>query len=85
MQHSAAGNLGRDPGRGLFGTGTTLGVLGLASLGTAIVLNATGTTNNDVVLLPCVAGGIVLTTVAHILYAVDEHNLARAMAGVFVF
>src|SRR6185436_15007900 len=37
LQHSALGEVGADPGRGLFAAGTTLGVFGLLSVGASYV------------------------------------------------
>lgn len=87
LQHSAAGRLGLDPGRGLFAGGTTLGVLGLASAGVSLYTaksNVFSDSDSDTrlkVQLSLMAGSIVFMTVGRILYAFDERRLARAFFG----
>lgn len=94
--HSAAQRLGRDPGRGLFAAGTTVGALAFASLGASIFLLSTNYYTdpirsgniysvNGVAVLSCLAGSGLLFAVSQTLYNYDHHRLAQALKGVYSF
>lgn len=93
LQHSALAQVGADPGRGLYATGTLFGVLGLLTVGGSYFLGAThyvysnpGEENQRLALeYGTIAASAILLTVSGILFVSDSSRLGRAYKRLTTF
>lgn len=93
LQHSALAQVGADPGRGLYATGTVFGVLGLAALGTSYFVGATSYVygkpgeehERNAVLFGTTVASAVLLSVGGILFVSDSGRLGRAYRRLTTF
>jgi hypothetical protein len=80
-EHRLLGEVGADPGRGLFGAGTALGVLGFATVGASYFFGLTDYLNphdQSVAILATSLSGTALCAIAGLLYAIDSSHVKRA-------
>ncbi len=83
-QHRILDELGADPGRGLFVTGTIVGVLGLVGVGAGYFFGLTSTLNahdQSIAVLTSSLGGALLCTVGSVLYGADSSRMKRVWNG----
>jgi hypothetical protein len=86
MQHSALARVGQDTGRGLYGVGTFLGVLGLGAIGASYYIDAAKPVENPekVAFAVSVAATTLLVT-GGILYFADERRMYRVYRRLLTF
>lgn len=83
-QHHILDDLGVDPGRGLFVTGTLVGVVGLASVGLGYFFGLTSYLNphdQSIAVLTTSLSGALLCTVGSLLYSADSSRMKRVWNG----
>lgn len=87
-EHHLLDELGADPGRGMFGVGTTFGIVGFAGVGMSYFFGLTDHLNphdQSVAILATSLSGTALCAIAGILYAVDSSHVKDAWTGVMRF
>jgi hypothetical protein len=87
-EHRILGELGADPGRGMFVGGTVVGVLGVLAIGVSYFLAFTDYLNPRDQTIAGIAtslGGAALCTTASALYATDSSHLKRAWKTLTTF
>ena len=88
MEHNLLDQLTADPGRGLFGVGTTFGILGFGGVGLSYFFGLTDYLNphdQSVAILATSLTGTALCAIAGILYSVDSSRVKRAWEFVTTF
>jgi hypothetical protein len=87
-EHHVLDVLGSDPGRGLFGLGTTFGLIGILGTGASYFFGATSYLNphdqGNAILATSITGAA-LCGIAGILYAVDSSRVKRAWESLSTF
>jgi hypothetical protein len=87
-EHHVLDRLGYDPGRGLYGFGTTLGLLGILGTGASYFFGATSYLNphdqGNAIIATSITGAA-LCGVAGILYAVDSSHVLKAWRTLSTF
>ncbi len=87
LQHSALALVGQDPGRGMYGAGTALGILGLCGIGTSYFFALTkfgGDSSTIAAFSASVAAGTLLT-IGSILYLSDSLRIQKAYRRLTTF
>jgi hypothetical protein len=87
-EHHLLDQLNLDTGRGIFGVGTTFGLVGFAGIGMSYFFGLTNYLNphdQGVAILTTAIGGTVLCGVAGLLYAVDSSRVKKAWADLTTF
>jgi hypothetical protein len=87
-EHHVLNLLGADPGRGMFGAGTALGLVGFASVGASYFFGLTDYLNphdQGIAILATSLAGTALCAIAGILYAADSSRVKKAWASVSSF
>lgn len=88
MEHHLLDQLTADPGRGLFGVGTTFGIVGFGGVGLSYFFGLTNYLNphdQSVAILATSLTGTALCAIAGILYSVDSSRVKRAWEFVTTF
>lgn len=76
LEHSALASIGQDPGRGLYGVGTLLGILGIGGIGASYFFSLTNYVDNSTtVAFGTSIAASVLLTVGGLLYFSDQTRL----------
>lgn len=76
LEHSALRSVGQDPGRGLYGVGTLLGILGIGGIGASYFFSLTNYVDNSTtVAFGTSIAASVLLTVGGLLYFSDQTRL----------
>lgn len=86
MQHSALARVGHDTGRGLYGAGTFLGILGLGAMGASYYIDIAKPVENPekVAFAVSVVASTLLIT-GGILYFADERRMYRIYRRLMTF
>lgn len=86
MQHSALRSVGHDTGRGLYGVGTFLGVLGLGAIGASYYIDlAKPVENPEKVAFAVSVAATTLLITGGILYFADERRMYRVYRRLMTF
>lgn len=87
-QHRILDELGADPGRGLFVSGTAVGLLGLVGVGAGYFFGLTDYLNphdQSIASLTTSLGGALLCTVGSLLYGADSARMKRVFTRLTTF
>jgi hypothetical protein len=87
-QHHILGELGADPGRGVYLGGTVLGILGTLATASGYFIGLTDYLNphdQSISLLVTTLTGTALCTTAALMYAVDSSRMKKAWRNLTTF
>jgi hypothetical protein len=83
-EHRLLAEVGADPGRGIYGAGTALGLVGFAAVGASYFFGLTDYLNphdQSIAILATSLSGTALCAIAGVLYLADSSRVKRAWRG----
>jgi len=88
LEHNILDKMGADPGRGIFGVGTTFGIVGFSGVALSYFFGLTNYLNphdQSIAILTTTIGGAALCGIASILYSIDSSHVKKAWSDLTTF
>jgi len=88
LEHNILDKLGADPGRGIFGIGTTFGIIGFGGVALSYFFGLTSYLqphDQSIAILTTSIGGAALCGLASILYSIDSSHVKKAWSDLTTF